>query len=301
MRENILYFRANSGIGKVNLEDLSFEEIQLPYGFDSWTVVECNIFFFGLGQFPKAFCYNPGGGLITKSNAGVNPDVGLVTDYEEIPHVWIRGFQGDVRYYTTEGKDRWVTVEQPGFYSPFVLSLDGDSMVFTPAPVLTEFTTPDPIYEYFGSSIGDYREKVLIYKGETWNFNITDKITWAYNSESDSIRIYDYEYDIPDWEVMGRMNLTDGQRYHFSLYENSVYRLDIEERTVVKMFDVFDMEIYEFRIGANSNFFISGRKFSDFSDVIVEYDSETGARLNEWITGNSPPKTNIVYLTPITL
>jgi len=296
IRDDVLYFQCSSQcIAKVDLNDLTFETIQLPYAIEpSWTVVEGNIFFFNYNQFPKAFCYKPGQGLITKSNIGFDPDIGSIWDYEQSPHVWIRGVQGDVRYSSGE------IFNTSGIYSLFSLSLENDSMVFIPITIQTEFTTGDEIGQYFGSSIGDYCNKILKYRDERWFFNITDQIAWTYNSVTDSIEIFDYRGKVVDWEVLGNMEMVDGQRYHYSLYNNSVYRLDIEVPSINKLFDMFEMDIESFNIGTNSNFFVSGIRFSDLNNVTVEYDGATGAKLNEWVQENAPLETKIVYLTPIT-
>gem|GEM_PF-3438239 len=289
--ENMLYFKGcdPAQICKLDLDELSIESFTLPYETDAaWCVVDGKIFFFAYGQYPKAFCFVPGQGLITKSNIGPAPDIGSVLYGEMGPYIWIRGQQGNIQ--TPEGK-----YIGEGIYSMFTLRIENDSMVFTPQLMNTELMR-DQVGSYFSSSVGDYLQASLCSQDGKWFFYHTDRTAWNYNEETKTIRVFDYkEYD---HEVLYNLK-SNGRSTHVSLFNNSIYKLDLSGPSLSEFFEISDMEIKDFQVGHKHNIFISGMRFSDLNDVTYEYDGETGQKVNEWVEENAPPESSISYITQI--
>jgi len=290
---NSFYFRNFTGneVCKINLSDLTLETYSLPYEIDGiWSEVDGNIFFTNMSEYPNAFCYKPNQGLITKSNIWPNPDMGSCWIGKNNTYFWIRGVQGAI--ITPQG-----LLTNPGVYSMFTLEIRNDSMIFSPVEIITDIdpvvVTDVPELDVFVSSIGDYIS-YQIYEGkDRWFFYDTDGTAWKYNKETSEITILGFSEEIL------RNRISDGLSNHYSLFNNSVYKLDLGIPSLDEFITISELDIASFSIGPNSNIFVSGMRFSDLSNAKIEYDGKTGEKLGEWIEEGAPMESNIVKLSPV--
>ena len=282
--ENVLYFRniTENQICKLDLTSLSLETFSLPYKIDGiWSEVDGKFFFYNYDHYPKAFCYIPGSGLITKSNIGPDPEIGTCWTGDQNTYFWIRGVQGNI--ITPQG-----LLEDPNVYSMFTLEIRNDSLIFSPVQIITEL-------EDFSSSIGEHIQFEICNESSRWFFHGGYDIAWTFDEETSQIEVWNFG---EPYEVL-QNRISNGQDIHISLFNNTIYKLDISVPSLEEFIHITELDISGFSVGYEHNIFVSGRRFSDLNDATIEYDGETGEKIEEWIQENAPPESTISFLSPI--
>ena len=173
-------------------------------------------------------------------------------------------------------------------------------MIFSPVEIITDINpvtpTPMPELDVFASSIGDYIEFEICNEGKRWFFNNTDRIAWKFDEETSKIDVWNY--NAYDHEILNN-RISNGRNIHISLFNNTIYKLDISVPSLEEFIPITELDISGFNIGHKHNIFVSGMRFSDLNDATIEYDGETGAKIKEWIQVNAPPESTISILSPI--
>lgn len=278
---NAVYFAKNyKEIVKIDLNDLRVSITTLPsepYSFQidyytgRWCVLENeNILFTnhnGGTTGNSIFCYIPGSGMRTATN----------WSDETVPFNSMHWRGKDNKRYMCSGYTEHL----------YTVELSGDTILYTEVPVSfdhheSRYGEPG-IAKEFGAAF----HKIL-HNGETWFYD--GQMYFTYNEEQKKFKSF---------SICGEIFNNGFSSYLYS--QNSVYRVDFDQMDASYLFtiDSEDLSDPQISLNSNNNFLISGFRLYDLKSVVMEYDGETGEKINEWEEENAPPSTQVYQMSPV--
>ncbi|MGC9343484.1 MAG: hypothetical protein ACP5E3_12340 [Bacteroidales bacterium] len=268
---NCIYFYLSElELGKVNLSDLTLEIINMPEDpvrlglseIGAWCVLENDNVL--LPNY-KVSCYIPGQGLRTLHN--------LSDMYPAFQSLNWRG-KDNKRYMLTGISQNIFTVE-----------LKGDSIIFDEVDITVSSGS---------TKWGDYnpefagQRQSLIHNGERWFYD--GSACYCYNEEESALKYFNIQGEL----------MTNGLK-SFLVDGTQVYEVSIDQMNanLILDYNTEGLESASISINADNNIILTGFRLYDLKNVVIEYNGETGEKIQEWDESNAPPENMVIQLSPV--
>ena len=270
----LVYFElSNDEIGKLDLNSLNLEVINLPYSFErplelKWAMLEDGNIFAHMGN--KNALYIPGVGVRTKTNI----------DYWEY-------FPFQSLHWRNSENQRMMLMLHMETSKIFLPQLRNDSIIFTDHPF---------VFQALGIDFPQYEKELFgqlrsIWAGnEKWSVSL--EYLFTFNEETNTMKVI---------RANDENILTNGNGRVYRITETKIELIDFENFRFQEICDLtfLEMDIHEVRVNMEGNIVITGFRYFDLTDVVLEFDGETGELLNEWEESNAPVDIEVLQLVPV--
>lgn len=269
--EKVYFEISENELGCLDLGSLTLEVINLPYplqqnGHRTWAIMpDGNIFAWTSGGY---IYYIPGEGIRKKSNS----------DYSAQ-----KPFSG--LHWRTKDNKRYMWMISDKMYL-YEVQMRNDSIIYNEIDYTYEST--DGSGNYFPMELNGMLR--TIQNGEeTWYHD--GSYLYSFNEDSRFLRV----------APVGNSILSSGVGRIYRLKDNSIDLIDLETLQFIPVLDYsgLEMDIKNISVNGEGNIVISGYRYFDLTDVVIEYDGSTGEKLNEWEERNAPDESNVIQLTPV--
>jgi hypothetical protein len=269
---SVYFFLGTFEIGKLKLSDLELEVIHMPEepvefpitDIGSWCVLDNDQVLFSRQGLK---CYIPGSGIRTKNN--------WMDSSPPFQALHWRG-KNNQRYLCSG-----ITA------NVYSVRIENDSIIlhdmgYTSVHYSTELGEPGILPEFAG------HYHVVNHEGTNWYYD--GSMYYSFDEEMKEIRSFSIANGIFTNGIVSYVNS-----------EGSIYKVDFDQMDVDFVFTAPEAELdnIHFSINASGNLILSGFRLYDLKNVYVEYDGNTGEKLNEWEETYSPPENQIYQFSKI--
>jgi len=269
---SVYFFLGTLEIGKLKLNELELEVINMPKepvefpitDIGSWCILENDHVLFSREGLK---CYIPGSGIRTKNN--------WMDSSPPFQAIHWRG--KDNQRYLCSG----VTA------NVYSVKLENDSIIlkdmgYTSVHHSTELGEPGILPGFAG------HYHIVNHEGTKWYYD--GSMYYSFDEDMKEIRSFSIANGIFTNGIVSYVNSG-----------GSIYKVDFDQMDVNFIFATPEAELDDihFSINTSGNLILSGFRLFDLKNVYVEYDGNTGEKLNEWEETNSPPENQIYQLSKI--